>query len=291
LKQVFVLNSSYFKMKGGQTVQESNEKERYQTLEQLEDWLEEPVLILGFIWLALLVIELVWGLNRVLEIVVLLIWGIFLLEFLVRLTLAPRKLAFLRQNWLTVISLVLPALRLVRVARFVQLLRLSRTARSLRLVKVIGSLNRGMRALRSSMRRRGFGYVILLTLVILFVGSAGIYAFETGPQVNAGIGDFGDALWFTSMALTTLGSDYWPRTTEGRVLTFLLALYAFTVFGYVTAALATFFIGREVEDEAGERSGTRSVEALREEIDSLRIEIRELSNRLGAVGQDRENSG
>jgi voltage-gated potassium channel len=291
LKQVFVLNSSYFKMKGGQTVQESNEKERYQTLEQLEDWLEEPVLILGFIWLALLVIELVWGLNRVLEIVVLLIWGIFLLEFLVRLTLAPRKLAFLRQNWLTVISLVLPALRLVRVARFVQLLRLSRTARSLRLVKVIGSLNRGMRALRSSMRRRGFGYVILLTLVILFVGSAGIYAFETGPQVNAGIGDFGDALWFTSMAPTTLGSDYWPRTTEGRVLTFLLALYAFTVFGYVTAALATFFIGREVEDEAGERSGTRSVEALREEIDSLRIEIRELSNRLGAVGQDRENSG
>jgi len=39
------------------------------------------------------------------------------------------------------------------------------------------------------------------------------------------------------MIITTLGSAYWPETAEGRMLCVLLALYSFTVFGYVTAAL------------------------------------------------------
>jgi len=40
------------------------------------------------------------------------------------------------------------------------------------------------------------------------------------------------------MVMTTMGSDYFPRTTQGRVLCF-----AHAVFGYVTATLATFFVG------------------------------------------------
>ncbi len=40
------------------------------------------------------------------------------------------------------------------------------------------------------------------------------------------------------MIMTTMGS--WPQTPEGRVLCLLLAVYAFAVFGYVTAMLAAF---------------------------------------------------
>jgi voltage-gated potassium channel len=35
------------------------DQERNQLLQQLEDWLETPMLVLGFAWLALFVIELV----------------------------------------------------------------------------------------------------------------------------------------------------------------------------------------------------------------------------------------
>ena len=35
--------------------------------------------------------------------------------------------------------------------------------------------------------------------------------------------------------------------TEGRILCFILVLYAFSVFGYVTATLATFFVGRDID--------------------------------------------
>ncbi|HET6599785.1 MAG TPA: hypothetical protein VFG60_07465 [Burkholderiaceae bacterium] len=49
------------------------------------------------------------------------------------------------------------------------------------------------------------------------------------------------------MLLTTMGSDYWPRTPKGRLLCLLLAIYAFAVFGYVTAAIAVFFVGKDKE--------------------------------------------
>lgn len=55
------------------------------------------------------------------------------------------------------------------------------------------------------------------------------------------------------MLLTTIGSDYWPRTVEGKLLTLGLSLYALGILGYVAASLASFFVGRDVE-EAGRRS-------------------------------------
>ena len=50
------------------------------------------------------------------------------------------------------------------------------------------------------------------------------------------------------MLLTTRGSDYWPRTGEGRLLCLLIAVYAFAVFGYVTAAIAAYFVGRDKDE-------------------------------------------
>jgi voltage-gated potassium channel len=254
--------------------EETTLEERYEALTQLESWLEGPVMVLGFAWLVLLVIELVWGLNPVLEALVFVIWTVFLLDFAVRFILAPNKLAYLKSNVLTILSLLLPALRVLRIGPLIRVAVLSRTARSLRLVKVVGSLNRGMRALKASMARRGFGYVILLTLLVILVGSAGIFAFEREIPERGGIRDLGDALWFTTMILTTLGSEYWPRTAEGRVLTLLLSVYGFAILGYVTATLATFFIGREAENEDTELVGMKSVAALRAEIEALREEVR-----------------
>lgn len=254
--------------------EEALEAERYEALRQLEEWLELPVLILGFVWLALLVIELIWGVNRLLEIIIYVIWGIFVLDFAVRFVLAPRKLAYLQKNWLTTLSLLVPALRVLRFARLASLLRLARTARSLRLLRVVSSLNRGMRALRRSMQRRGFGYVLALTLVVTLVGAAGMFAFENPAPESPGFNSYSESLWWTAMIMTTLGSAHWPITAEGRILGFLLSLYAFGVFGYVTATLATFFIGREAVSEEAELAGAQALQDLRAEIQALRAEIR-----------------
>ena len=75
------------------------------------------------------------------------------------------------------------------------------------------------------------------------------------------------------MLLTSIGSDYFPVTAEGRVLCFLLAVYGFAVFGYFTATLATFFIDRDAEDDRGELAGSKQVKSLQLEIKALRAEL------------------
>ena len=253
-------------------VEEALKKERYELLQHLEDSLETPMLVLAFVWLALLVGELIWGESLLFEIVGTIIWVIFILDFAVEFVLAPHKVAYLKRNWLIAISLVVPALRLFRVFRVFRLLRLTRVGRGLSLLRVVSSLNRGMRALGASLSRRGFGYVIALTVLVTFTGAAGMYAFESvAPD---GIKSYGEALWWTAMILTTMGSQYWPQTVEGRVLCIFLALYSFGVFGYVTATLATFFIGRDAENDEAELAGAKQLAALRDEFVALREEIR-----------------
>lgn len=155
------------------------ERKRYALLQRLEDRLDVPMTFLAFVWLALLVGEFVWGESRWFEILGSLIWAVFILNFTIELAIAPRKLAYVRRNWLTALSLFAPALRALRVFRVLQV---TRAGRGLQLLRVLDSLSRGMHALGASLKRRGFRYVAMLTLIVTFTGAAAIYAFENGPS-------------------------------------------------------------------------------------------------------------
>jgi voltage-gated potassium channel len=253
------------------------EQERTEILQQLEEWLDLPMLVLSFAWLALFVLELTLGLNPFLEGVSVTIWIVFILEFGIQLLVAPHKGVYLRTHWLTAVSLLLPALRTLRIVKFFRILRSTRAIRGVQLLRVLSRTNRSMRSLTATFTRRGFGYIVLLTAIIILAGAAGMYFFERDSVVTAGFDNYGTAVWWTAMLITTLGSDYFPKTAEGRTLCFLLALYAFAVFGYITATLATFFIGQDAEDAQAEIAGEKSISALREEIAALRSEIQKLN--------------
>ena len=257
-------------------LQQEIDRERESLLEQLQRWLEVPMIILAFAWLALFVIEVVWALTPALSIVGHVIWIAFIIEWALGFTVAPRKRDFLERNWLKTIALIAPGLRVLRIASLARVARLPRAARSLRLLRLLSSLNRGMRALGASMGRRGFGYVVVLTLIVTAAGAAGMYAFERGVANDDGLTSYATSLWWTAMVVITMGSEYWPRTPEGRALCLMLALYGLGVFGYVTATLATFFIGQDAQSEETELPSARSVAALRSEIAALREEMRSL---------------
>ncbi len=57
------------------------------------------MLVLGFVWLVLFVVELIWGLSPLLEVIGWVIWLIFILNFAVEFILAPRKVVYLKSNW------------------------------------------------------------------------------------------------------------------------------------------------------------------------------------------------
>lgn len=129
-----------------------------------------------------------------------------------------------------------------------------------------------MTMLQRAMRRRGVGYVTALTPVVCLLGALGMRAFGAdGPNGDA-FDSFSDALWWTAMILTTMGSQDGPATGEGRFLAFLLSFYAFAVFGYVAAAFASFFVGRD--REAAEEPQAAELAGLRQEIVALRVELR-----------------
>lgn len=251
------------------------DQERFEILQQFETMLEPLVMVLGFAWLALLIVEFVWGISPFVQTIIWVIWGIFLVDFLIRFILAPHKVRYLKSNWITALSLLVPGLRVLRLARVAQVFYAARAVRGLALFRVLSGLNRGLRALRAHIRRRGVGYVLALSTLVTLVGAAAMFFFEQSAP-GGGFKNYWDALYWTGMVMTTMGSSYWPVTGEGRVLAFMLSLYAFTMFGYITATLATFFIGREAESEESELATLKSIESLREEVLAMRAEIREL---------------
>ncbi len=235
--------------------------ERWKLLVRLEKLLDVPMIVLGFLWFILLVIELTSGLSSTLEIISIGIWVIFILDFLIAFLVAPVKKIFLKRNILTMISLVVPAFRMLRVVRFIRVLR------GIRLVKVIGSVNRSIKGLAATISKRGVGYMLLLSLIVVIAGGAGMYAFERDE--TEGLNDYWEALWFTGMVVITLGSDYWPRSAEGRILCFFLALYGFAVLGYITATLATYFIGKDAVSDP-DRMHKSDLSEIKKELSALR---------------------
>ncbi|MGI8704931.1 MAG: ion transporter [Sphingomicrobium sp.] len=245
---------------------------RWRLLRDLDEWLAVPMLVLSLAWLAIVVWELVSDSILLLETVGLVIWVIFIAEFLLRFALAPEKGPFLRSNWLTVIALLVPALRVFRALAF---LRAARGLRGLRLVRIVGTANRSMNALRTTLERRGFIYVAGLTALVIFLGAAGMLNFENARDVPGGFATYGDALWWTGMLVASIGSETWPVTTEGRVLTMLLAIYGLAMFGYIAATFASFFIGRDADEASGPIAGNRDMKRLLREVKALRLELAE----------------
>ncbi|HEY5884194.1 MAG TPA: ion transporter [Pyrinomonadaceae bacterium] len=247
--------------------------ERWEILDRLEGWSDTPMIVLGFIWLALLIVELRWGLIPFLEIVGTIIWGIFILDFVIRLVIAPHKFSYLKRNWLTVIALVVPAIRILRIVRVLRVLRLARAARGLRL-RVVTSLNRGMKAISASFGRRGFGYIVALTLIVNLAGAAGMYAFEN--EMPRGFDSYGAALWWTAMLINTHGHRLLAANRRrSRVMLFAITLRLCGVW-LSNRCLASYFIGRDAENENAELVSAKPIMELRDEIAALHEELRQL---------------
>jgi voltage-gated potassium channel len=253
---------------------------------------EVPMLVLSIVWVVLFVVELTGALTPPLAVAGSVVWAAFIADFLAGFVLAPVKLSFLRHNWIPAISLLLPAARLLRIGQVAAVIASAAGGRAFLFVRIVARANRGVAALGKSFRRRGAGYVAALTVLVTVVGAAGMLAFEGHNASGRGLPDYPTALWWTAMIMTTMGSEYWPQTAAGRVLCLLLALYAFSVFGYVTAALATFFVGRDAHANAEAMARRDALRAIRAEIAGLRAELRTMSapNAAPAPAHDAEHS-
>lgn len=266
--------------KEDQSARSAGTAERFELLEHLQAMLEPVMVGLGLVFLGLLLIDYADIVRSAaarawMDRAFVIIWVIFLADFAIRFVVAPSKLRFLQQNWLGALSLALPFLRPLRALRVV------RAVRSLRLVQLLGGVNRGMRVLRRISGGRRLAYVGTLTVLVTLAGAVGVLFFDRDAE-GATIRNVGDALWWSAAMVTTINNEKYAVSPEARVIAILIRVFAVSIFGFVTASIASYLVGREAEARAvpGDGDAPASVAALRQDLAALRLEIAVLRQEL-----------
>ncbi|MFI7063992.1 potassium channel family protein [Kribbella sp. NPDC050124] len=157
------------------------------------------------------------------------IWGLFGVDYFIRVSLAEDRRRFIRRNLVDLAVIVLPLLRPMRLVRLLPVLARMQHA--------------GM-----SLRGRATTYVVAGAILLGFVASLAVLDAERGSS-DANITSFGDALWWSATTVTTVGyGDHFPTTGEGRIVGAALMLGGIALVGTVTAALASWFVEQQSKE-------------------------------------------
>ena len=201
-----------------------------------------PLTVLAVLWLPVLIIPLAVrvtpGLAGTLDTIDYLVWAVFAVEYLVKLYLSPSRWRFIRTHLIDLVVIAVPLLRPLRVLRLLRILRLARAG----LI-----LATALRRARGLLTHHGLHFVLLSVLTLVGVGAAVELAFEQhGP--DATIHNFGDALWWAIVTVTTVGyGDKSPVTAGGRGVAVVLMLPGIGLVGVLSATVASYFVGQRAE--------------------------------------------
>jgi voltage-gated potassium channel len=199
--------------------------------------------------------HIVWAINWA-------IWGLFFLDYFVRLYLATNRWHWFLRHLLDFAIVTLPLLRPLRLLRLLVLIEV--------LQKAVGDAFRGR--------------IVVYTLsgVVLLIYTASLAVFEKERYLpGATINSFGKALWWSVTTVTTVGyGDVYPVTNTGRVIAVLLMVGGISLVGVVTASLASWIIQRVAEQDALHQAVTVAhIEELRGEITALGQQLKERDER------------
>ena len=152
------------------------------------------------------------------------VWGAFAIDFTIRIWLADRRGSYILHHWYDVLLVVIPLLRPIRLLRLLAFVRiLNRTA-------------------TGSLAGRATTYVIGTAVMAVALGAVAVLDVERGDP-DANITTYGDALWWATTTVTTVGyGDRFPVTWEGRMFAVTLMLVGISLVGVVTASVAAWLI-------------------------------------------------
>jgi voltage-gated potassium channel len=181
------------------------------------------------------------------------IWFIFIADLIIRALLAPRSIAYLVHHPIDVIAVAIPALRVLRVLR----------------VLTAGQwlISRGSRLKFG----RTATAVVIAFIFVTYLASLAVLNAERGAP-GAKIETFPDALWWSIVTMSTVGyGEYYPVTTNGRLIAAGVMVVGISLLGLVGASVASSVIsrlsGKQVESQDEVKA---QVLALTQEIARLR---------------------
>jgi voltage-gated potassium channel len=204
-------------------------------LGRLFERVEFLYVVLGFGYLGIYSVEVLVeppaDIYASLELVAEVIFWIFAVDVVLRIIHAGGELltwkgalAFIRENWLALLALLLPAFRSLRVLRVIVVLR-------------------GLEPYLNTRSSR-VGMIVGVTFpLILYTAALSIYEAERYAD-GSNIQSFGDAVWWSIASVTTVGyGDKFPVTADGRVIATFLMVIGIGLFSALTALLAAWVMG------------------------------------------------
>ena len=186
-------------------------------------------------------------------------WGVFAVDYAVRLTLTAERGRWFWRNLLSLFVVVLPILR------------------PLRLVRLLTLFTVFQRAAGSALRGRVVLYAASTTLLLVLIAALAVYQTERDAP-GASITSFGDALWWACVTITTVGyGDVTPVTTEGRCIAVAMMICGIALIGTVTATIASWLVETVSTREEAVQAATQA------QVDTLSAQVQDLHALLTAT--------
>ena len=232
--------------------------------ERLEQWESRSEWVLAAVAVAFLVaysIQVlsspVGAVNSLLNSVMTLLYLAFIVDYVVRLVLAPQRRRWFFRHLFDLAIVALPVLRPLRLLRL------------LVLIKVM------QRAGGDAIRGRVAVYAASSAVLFFYVASLAMLQTERSAP-DSTITSFGDAIWWAVTTVTTVGyGDTYPVTVTGRVIAGLLMIGGISLIGVITATVASWIVERVSEGDSANRAATAAqMEELRDQIHQLSAALR-----------------
>jgi voltage-gated potassium channel len=211
------------------------------------------------------------GLETVAHVLNWVTWTAFLIELVVMLAVVPNRRLWLRHHPLDPFIVIftpplLPAglqgLRVLRLLRLVRLMRLAQLSRE------VFSL-------------QGLHYAMFLALLTVVGGGALFVAFEKHSQH---LTDW-DGIYWAVTTMTTLGSNIYPTTTGGEVVSTAILIIGIGFVALLTGAFAERFLSPEIaeveqelaaEQLSAEALALRELKSVQEQLQALEVAVQHL---------------
>ena len=203
-----------------------------------------PMLILSICFVPVLIIPMLLDLTpKELEIVRIwdhALWGVFVMEYTARFYLARNRLRFVFGNLIDLAIIALPLLRPLRVVSNVRILQAGR---------IVLAGFRGRKLGDSIVNHHSVTATAFVIASLTVTAAAMVYNVERYAP-HSKIHSVGDAFWWAIVTVSTVGyGDFYPVTTEGRLIAGCLMFVGVSTSALIAAAFASVFIKVRNEEE------------------------------------------
>ncbi|WP_411168604.1 potassium channel family protein [Clostridium sp. MB05] len=189
---------------------------------------------------------------------------IFFIDYIVRLTLTKRKIIFVINNIVDLISII----PIIGIGKLIYILNLDEGIdlkilfKIIKVIILIILIVKFKNRIRESVRLNKFNYMLILTTIIIVLGAVFIALLE---DIS-----FGDAIWWSFVTFTTVGyGDVLLTTNLGRIVAILLMIFGIGFIGVTTSTIAAYIINNDGKKKRKKDFKDETIDFIKYKIDNL----------------------